>query len=294
MKFYCSLRLGLSALLLVTSGFLWSAEDKGLFWHVTSSAGTAYVLGTIHFADQSFYPLRKEIIDAFEKSDVLIGELDAEALDGKKIAKILAKETQLPKGETLKDHLNDEVYKKLKQYFQQENVPFKSVEHTKPGWLMMQIMTRYIQKLGYNAKDGLDRHFMQRAQGKKEIIGLESLVEQLRLFLELDDADALVNETLRSIDTMDSELAALVKSWKKGDEQQLELLLIKKPLLTEPKAKPYFDRFIWQRNKKMAKKISLLLKEPKRYFIVIGSGHLVGNQSVLAELAALGMQVERH
>ncbi|MGI0118110.1 TraB/GumN family protein [Zooshikella sp. RANM57] len=293
MKFSHTLKVGLSALLLVGSGFLWSAEDKGLFWHVTSSVGSAHVLGTIHFADKSFYPLRKEIMAAFEKSDVLVGELDAEALDSKKIAKILAKETRLPKGETIEDHLDAAVYSKLKQYLQQENVPLTSVEHTRPGWLMMQIMSRYIQKLGYKAKDGIDRHFIQRAQGKKEIVGLETFVEQLRLFLELDDANALVSETLRSIETMDSALAALVDSWKKGDDKQLELLLIKEPLLSEPKAKPYFERFIWQRNRTMAKKISTLLKEPKHYFIVIGSGHLIGDQSVLSELASMGMQVER-
>ena len=63
-----------------------AGNDKAFFWQVTSGQPesgqtTVYLMGSIHFADQSFYPLRSEIEQAFDRSDYLAVELDVNALD---------------------------------------------------------------------------------------------------------------------------------------------------------------------------------------------------------------------
>ena len=61
-------------LLLVLSLFVFTyahaENDKAFFWQVTSGQDTSnmttvYLMGSIHFADKSFYPLRPEIEQAF-------------------------------------------------------------------------------------------------------------------------------------------------------------------------------------------------------------------------------------
>ena len=56
-------------------------NDRAFFWKVSTveggqDAATVYLMGSIHFADKSFYPLRKEIEQAFDQSDYLVVELD--------------------------------------------------------------------------------------------------------------------------------------------------------------------------------------------------------------------------
>jgi len=50
--------------------------SKGAFWKVSDENNTVYLLGSIHIADATLYPLSKEILNAYEKSDVLVVEAD--------------------------------------------------------------------------------------------------------------------------------------------------------------------------------------------------------------------------
>ena len=53
-------------------------EDHGkhFLWKVSDENSNVYLLGSIHFADESFYPLDSVIVNAFNRSDELAVELD--------------------------------------------------------------------------------------------------------------------------------------------------------------------------------------------------------------------------
>ena len=61
---------------LVVSSGAYAENDKAFVWQVSSEQATVYLMGSIHFADKSFYPLRKEIEEAYSRSNALVVEMD--------------------------------------------------------------------------------------------------------------------------------------------------------------------------------------------------------------------------
>ncbi|HER2167769.1 TPA: TraB/GumN family protein, partial [Streptococcus pyogenes] len=49
---------------------------RGFMWEVESNGNTVYLVGSMHIADESFYPLRKEFEEAFAEADYLGVEID--------------------------------------------------------------------------------------------------------------------------------------------------------------------------------------------------------------------------
>ena len=51
-------------------------EEKLFLWKATKGDDTVWLLGTIHVAKKNFYPLPKEILKAFSRSNHLLVEVD--------------------------------------------------------------------------------------------------------------------------------------------------------------------------------------------------------------------------
>ncbi|HKO67505.1 MAG TPA: TraB/GumN family protein, partial [Burkholderiaceae bacterium] len=62
----------------------------------------------------------------------------------------------------------------------------------------------------------------------------------------------------------------------------------------DPEAKREFDdKFLYQRDLAMARKIEELLRQPGPHFIAVGSLHLVGPKSIVEQLKARGYRVQQ-
>ena len=56
-----------------------SLKDKTrqhFLWKISDQNSSVYILGSIHFADKTFYPLDSVIVNAFDRSDELAVEID--------------------------------------------------------------------------------------------------------------------------------------------------------------------------------------------------------------------------
>ncbi len=60
-----------------------------------------------------------------------------------------------------------------------------------------------------------------------------------------------------------------------------------------PEYKYFYEKFYLERNKLMLEKIKNFLKDKKIYFIVIGAGHLIGEEGIIENLIRDGYRVER-
>src|SRR4051794_3172389 len=54
---------------------------KALFWKVSSGENVAYLVGSIHLGSKEMYPLAEEFENAFQRSAVLIVEVDINHVD---------------------------------------------------------------------------------------------------------------------------------------------------------------------------------------------------------------------
>jgi len=266
-------------------------NDRAFFWQVTSGQATVYLMGSIHFADKSFYPLRPEIEQAFRRSDALVVELDISKVDSRKYNQLL-QGGMYKNGRTIKDALSEETWLQLRQRLRHLNVPYDSVKNYKPGILVLTLSAVQVMKMGFDPALGIDAYFLAGA-GQKKIIELETLEQQINLFLNIPDGDLLLKESLYSLDEAEILMAEMVRYWKTGDEKKMKKMLFDDALREYPAFSKIYDSLFYARNENMTKKIEKMLKQSGRYFVVVGSGHLIGERGIVDTLRKNGYEVTR-
>lgn len=280
-------------LCLCFSAQLVASEDKALFWKVESESATVYLLGSIHYADKSFYPLRSEIEKAFDDSEALVVEVKMGAGSASSYKNLIASEGSYSGDETIKDHISKQTYEALNLRLEKLGVPFEMVQKQKPGILVLTITAVHTMHLGLDPALGIDPYFLSRAEGKKRILALETTEEQLRLFIDIPNGDLVLQESLHSIDDDEKLLEQVVDAWKRGDEKQLYQLLFEDVLAEYPEFSSIYDRLIYQRNIKMQKAILGYLNNKGVYFVVVGAGHFIGDEGIIRLLENAGYKAKR-
>jgi uncharacterized protein YbaP (TraB family) len=295
--------------LLLTLSFLFCSyavaeNDRAFFWQVTpgqagSTQATVYLMGSIHFADQSFYPLRTEIEQAFERSDYLVVELDVNALDDDAYHEMISRKGVYPDGKSIRDAVSEETWQQLRARLRQLNLPYEAVKGYKPGVLVLTMTAIQVMQMGFDPQLGIDFYFLAKAaqQPVKQVIELETLEQQLSLFIDIPDGDLLLKETLYSMAESESMMTEMLSYWKEGDENAMDKLLFEDSLNDYPAFAEIYDSLFYARNLKMISRIEQMLKQDgtaeKVYFVVVGSGHLIGDKGIVNVLKEKGYKIKR-
>ncbi|KAB3531780.1 TraB/GumN family protein [Alkaliphilus serpentinus] len=273
--------------------------SKGYFYKVTGENSQVYILGSIHIADISIYPLHKEIEEAFSIADYLAVEADvtnmnddieymqqkAVFLDGTTIDMVIAPETYKLYAEKLEEYgFTPEVYNILK-----------------PWYAAMLVQNLSLEEVSFSAGLGIDMYFLSKGQGNKEILEIEGLPFQVDLFdnFSAEIQEAFLIEALSSSEKTTEGSSAGVDSmkemllaWKHGDVEALETIL--ETTDKSEDANDFNNKFWIERNKNMTEKIISYLSDEnqKTYMVIVGAGHLVGETGIVKELIELGYTLE--
>ena len=271
-----------------------ASEDRTLFWRVDSDQATVYLLGSIHFANESFYPLRKEIEQAFEVSDTLVVEVDVNSEESiQRFQYLMQTEGYYSGNETLKDHLSEKTYQQLQAYLKEAGIPESLVEKQKPGIVVLTLAAIQAQQSGLKPEQGIDIHFLNKIKNDKKILSLETMDEQLRIFLDIEDADLLLQDSFYSLEMLEEEMQVLVNAWKQGDDKAMHKLLFEDLVNENAAIISLYENLYFQRNIKMTGSIKRYLKRKGKYFVVIGAGHLLGEKGIVRLLQNAGYRVNR-
>ena len=242
-------------------------ESKHFFWKVSDENSSVWVLGSIHLADSTLYPLAPVIDSAFAHSDELAVELnmnDEEVV--KEVGEQSAAQGLLTEG-TLRDLLPQDMWNTVDSLCTAWNVPIVMIEKTRP-WLAAMTLSSYaFMQAGLNPEYGIDYVLLDRA-AMDEIAEFESLVSNL------------------------------MHAWKTGDDEMLRRLLDdgeEEVPLQESKFKDEFEQRIYvNRNAKMADSIATFLREDRKVFVVVGVAHLaLEKDNVIETLRKRGFKIER-
>ena len=274
--------------------FSFSVEAKSLLYKVSSKNSTVYILGSIHLAKPELYPLDKAITNAYNKSDVLVVEVDPSSQE----SMITMQNTMISAGmytggKTLKTELSSKTYTALENYTSKVGIPLQVMEQMKPWVVMLQLTVTEMMRLGYSPELGIDKYFLDKAKvNSKPVIELETAKEQMEL-LSKDDRefqDKLLLYTLESMHEIEPMLDEMFKGWKRGDAAAFDKIM-NAPLETDPSLKKVYADLITKRNYKMTEKIEGFLKTKKDHFVVVGSGHVIGNEGIVDLLQERGFRV---
>jgi hypothetical protein len=189
--------------------------------------------------------------------------------------------------------VSEKTWQQLQQLLPRLGMTTQLIEKQKPGVLVLTLSTVQVMKMGYLPEMGIDQYFLNKARSHKDIISLETIEQQLDVFLNMQDGDLLLQETLYSLDEADSMMTDMVRFWKRGDEQGMQRLLFDDALREYPEFTNIYDSLIYKRNELMVDKIEQFLNGKGSYFVVVGAGHLVGDKGIVNSLKRSGYDVDR-
>jgi len=271
-----------------------ASNDRALFWQVRSENSTVYLLGSIHYADKSFYPLRRGIEQAFHSSDHLVVEINIDAAKAEHYRNLIQQKGSYKGEATIRDDITEETYRQLQYRLRRLGIPLDMVHKQKPGILVLTLTAMQVMKMGFMPELGVDAYFLHQASSSgKNVIELETVDEQFEIFLNITDGDLLLREALFSLDEAEMLMIDMILCWKEGDETCIENILFEDALASYPSFVSLYDILFYRRNEDMANDIKTFLDSKGTYFVVIGAGHLVGEKGIPNLLRKAGYDVKR-
>ena len=270
-----------------------SQPKKSFLWKVQSKTNTIYVLGSIHYLKKEMYPLDEKIEKAFEQSEILVVEADVANIRKEDIQKLM-ENAFYTENDTLQKHLSAETYGLVKKKLEELGASLEVANKYKPWFLGLNLVSLEALKLGFDPNYGVDRYFLEKAAERKKILELESLEYQFKLFSALSgkDQESFLLYIVKDIKVLEQELDKLVKAWTTGDEKGIESIMTRS-IKEDKRLIPIYEKLVVERNRKMVSKIEEYLKEKETFFVIVGAGHLVGNQGIIKLLKGKGFLLEQ-
>lgn len=265
-----------------------AVPGRNLLWEIRGEKGTVHLFGSLHLGRSSFYPLAEPIESAFEESDHLVVEVDMRSEEAAKTLAAVMEGSRLPEGQSLEDVVSEGVYRKLVAAVGEMGLPMTPFESLEPWLVAITISSLKMQSLGYVPNTGVEAYLLAKA-GDREIVELETAAQQFALFESMDD-DLFLAYTILSLTTLEETAERLITAWRCGDEETLEGLLLSEYQLRLPGSEELMEEIYFARNRTMADSIEELLEEDGRFFVVVGAGHLVGDQGLVSLLRERGWE----
>lgn len=271
-------------------------QKRYLFWEVSSVEGKAYILGSIHLAREGLYPLSPKIEKAFEEADVLAMELDLSQLDELEVVMKMLPKAMFSDDNTLESSVSFQTYQLAKEKMQSMGMDIRMFNMYQPWFVAVSLTSYALVELGFRPEWGVDMYFSNKAQNEgKPIVGMETVDFQLNLFqgLPYDIQELFLLSSIVEIEGIERHIDMLFDAWKRGDMRRLETILMRS-LRQYPELELFYEKVFYLRNKNMALQIEDYLKSGESYFVVVGAGHLVGQQGIIQLLRDKGYAVSQH
>jgi uncharacterized protein YbaP (TraB family) len=263
-----------------------SASPNSLLWEISGKGlkQSSYLFGTIHMICKEDFVMTETVRNKWKNADQVFLELD---MDDPKLQMELMKMMQLPKGTTLKSIFGEEGYQKLDQFFK-DKMGMSAVAFN--GYKPMMIMSLMYQKLlPCKEVSSYETAFMEIAKtNKKDILGLESLETQMRVFDSIPDEKEAISilEMIADANQQNNELEKMIHLYKKGDIEALYQFTIQSPSSLGNE-----ELFLHNRNRNWIPVIESALQNGTCFFAV-GAAHLGGNEGVISLLRKAGYVVK--
>lgn len=266
------------------------ASARACVWKVTAGDYVLYLAGSVHRLRGVDYPLPAPYEEAFRASSALSFETDLRRMTGSSLADV----ARLPRGTTLRQHLDPKVWAYVQQVLARSRGsthPEEKIEHLRP-WAVGMLLQSPKGIEGLESGEGVETYLTQKAaRAHKEITGLVPLKEHIAVFGGMNDSDgqAYMLYSFIGLNQLDKEYQRTVQLWKAGDVDGLA-----RSIDEEYRDVPTLrSRIITDRNRRWVPVIEQYLRSGKTYMVVAGAAHMAGGEGVPALLKAKGYRVEQ-
>ncbi|NDL67479.1 TraB/GumN family protein [Anaerotalea alkaliphila] len=256
-------------------------NDRHMVFIVTGNGVRSHVAGVAHAASPDQYPLRGDLLAAFDESAVLVTERD-----------LRQPVPQPVQSESFERHVSPETVERVRGLARVYGLEYGRLR----GWDAMAVAGAFrytvLEREGYSMEYGLDTYFTHRAAaGGKPIQEAEGLALSKEISNRInrecgEEALALIPEdpekVLEEFRTMESLL-------REGNAEKAGRIVE-----AEASKGTRLAEIYWlERNRNMTERIEGYLEQGKSCFIVIGAGHVLGKGGILDLLEKKGWKVEQ-
>jgi len=271
-----------------------SGGPRPLLWLAEAPEGEAayFLMGSVHLGDDRMRDLGPTVREAYEASQELVVEVDLSSIRPAELQGLTEHFAMLPGPETVEGVVSEETWQALEAYLAERGLQHEPFVRMKPWFLAFTIVQVELARAGYDAELGVDRVFIDDAAGSKPIVALETPASQLAVLdsISPEVQEVLLLDTLSRAGGLAEETEKLIQAWERGDEQELQALVFQ-DLEDVPELDTFYERVFFERNRRMATRLLELAEDGRTRFVVLGAGHMVGEEGVPALLARGGYRV---
>jgi uncharacterized protein YbaP (TraB family) len=276
------------AIVALSFGFCFAQSSV---WEVSKNGNTLYLGGSIHLLRAEDFPLPKEFDAAFNRSELLVLEADIEQMSNPEVAQSMMAQAMLPGDTTLQNILTAETYNLLEAKCGEFSIPMANVLKMKPAMLVSALEMMEMQKLGF-APQGVDAYYLAKAKEKPEKLDfLETVDFQINMLVNMGAGceNEYVQYSLEELVNIEKEINTIVPELKNGTSKAVESGNQK----MKEKFPSVYKSLILDRNNNWMSRIETYLTDKKVEFIIVGLGHLHGEDGLLALLKNKGYAVKQ-
>jgi uncharacterized protein YbaP (TraB family) len=284
-------RFTIFALTLVLTFSLGAAVENGdpvFMWKAQKDGAAVYLLGSVHALKEDAYPLPAVIEAAFDRSDVVVFEVDLDEMTDAALQMLTM--GSLADGQTLAEVIGPELWSEFSEKMNASEMPPSMFQFMKPWMAALSLASLELEKAGYSPASGIDTHFSNRAKAAgKERMALETVEFQVGLFADLtpEESLAFLEYTVADLETMIPVLDELAAKWLVGDARYVQTMM-------GDEFEDYpdlYEKLISGRNRGWMPAIEGLLAGRRDAMVVVGAMHLVGEDGIIEMLRQKGYTV---
>jgi uncharacterized protein YbaP (TraB family) len=282
-----------------------AAAAEPPMWVIEDEDSTLYLFGTVHLLDPATQWRTERVLGALDEASAVWFEVpmpaSVEQMQAEQAPLMLAR--ALSPDRPLSSLLTDDEEAQLQRALARTPAPDRlgaALENMKPWFATMALGVAPLLSAGYDVSAGADVVLAGLAHEQGDaVLGFETMEQQLEFIAggtEEQQLAALRIFLAVSDDEFDAELGradAAFRAWMAGDAAPLE------SIITEWRAGEgamyatmSYEVMLVNRNQDWAGQIEALLAGEGAAFIAVGGGHLVGPDSVQAQLALRGIEAK--
>lgn len=273
-----------------------AAHHHGGLYRISGHGRVAYLFGTVHVGDSSFYPMAPDAERALGAADHVVVELDTRKNDD--FLRALDKHGRYAPGDDITRHISPDTAQRLRAALHAEGVSMASMARFKPWLVANLLLSMTLERQGYRRSEGVESALLARAQRRStRVAQLESAEFQLALFDSMtpSEAERYLRETLGGLldGSIVQQARRAIEAWRSGDAAALDAVLREAIDGGSETAEFTRRKLLGQRNPDMADRIDRLMGEGGVLFVGVGLLHLLGDNGLPQLLAQRGYLVER-
>jgi hypothetical protein len=282
-----------------------AAAEKGaiaadpLFWSVEPEGGAAiYLLGSVHIGPREGWRMPERVRAAFRRSETLAVEVDPFAISPAEMMFATKRHTMAPDGQSLDDLVPEDLMRDIEAYAAKHEVPMRNLRPMRPWSAALALGQATAGESGFTPFEAVDLIFLTR-RGKRDVISLETIDDQLSIMsampreIEIEMLQEAISEHPGEGPSL---LLLLVDAWRRGDEAAIAELH-RASFGNSVAGAALAEELLIVRNQRMSARLATFARDPMRagqsVFCVVGVGHLVGEDSVVSQLADEGLVIEQ-